>query len=81
MKFEELQNEEMYVMVAPDGSIQVTTLAPDFAMCTAMVHMLHKSGMSKSLQSMLQNGFKVMPVKVTITQNGDEDKAFQKSKS
>ncbi len=78
MKIEELKDDEMYVLCAPDGSIQLTTLAPDFPTCLAMIKLLHKSGLSKSPHEMMISGYTVMPVKVTITQNGDENKALKK---
>lgn len=80
MQIQELNNEEMYALFAPDGSWQAMSLAPDFPTCVAMVKMLHKSGLSKSFHEMTINGFKVMPVKVTIVQNGTEEEGFQKAK-
>jgi len=77
MKIEELKNEEMYCLFTPDGSAQLTTLAPDFPMCVAMIRMLHKAGMGESFHELLKvKGFMIMPVKVTIVQNGDENKPF-----
>lgn len=80
MKIEELIEEEMYVLVAPDGSTQISTLAPDFAMCVAFTTMLGKEGISEPLHEMLEKGFTIMPVKVTIKANGTEDEGFQKAK-
>jgi hypothetical protein len=80
MKVDELKNEEMYVLVAPDGSIQLTTLAPDYAMCIGMAQLLAKSGIGQPVGEMFEQGFEVMPVKVTILQNGDAESAFQKAK-
>ena len=80
MKVDELKNEEMYVLVAPDGSIQLTTLAPDYAMCIAMGELLASKGISQSVASMFEQGYEVMPVKVSILQNGDAETAFQKAK-
>ena len=66
-----MQNEEMYVMVAPDGSPQFATLAPDFAMCIAMIKLLHRKGISKSYHEMVVAGeYKILPVKVSLVANG-----------
>lgn len=78
MEIEELQESEMYVLCAPDGSIQLTTLAPDFPSCVGFIKLLHKSGMGKSFHALMLEGFKVMPVKITIKQNGDKNTAFKK---
>jgi|GEM_PF-4473291 len=80
MKIDELLDEEMYVLTAPDGSIQLTTLAPDFAMCVAMTTILGKAGFSQPLDKMFKQGFEIMPVKVTIRQNGTAESGFQKAK-
>lgn len=75
---EEIHNESMYVMVAPDGNAQLTTLAPDFAMSLAMINVMADIGYSKPWVVLTTQGYKVLPVRVTITQDGDENKAFQK---
>lgn len=81
MQIEEMQNEEMYVLVAPDGSCQLSTLAPDFPMCIAMVKLLHQKGISKSYHEMVVMGeYEIMPVKVTIVANGTAEEGFQKAK-
>lgn len=81
MKIDELKNEEMYVLVAPDGGIQLTTLAPDFATCVAMCQLLASRGIGQPVDKMFEQGFEIMPVKVTIIQNGDAESGFQKSKA
>lgn len=78
MYFEDVINEEMYVLVAPDGSWQAMTLASDFPTCVGVIKMLHKKGLSKSFHELLMKGFKVLPVLVTMVQNGDENKPFSK---
>jgi len=81
VNFEEIQNEEMYVLVAPDGSCQLSTMAPDFPMCIAMVKLLHQKGISKSYHEMVVIGdYKIMPIKVTVVANGTEEEGFQKFK-
>lgn len=79
MKIEEVKNEEMYCLFAPDGSWQSMTLSPDFATCVAVLTMLYKYKLSEPLPKLLKQGFKIMPIKVTFVQNGDENKAFNKN--
>lgn len=80
MKMEELQNEEMYCFVAPDGTPQLSTLAPEFEMCIGFAEMMASTGLVKSSLQMFDEGFKVLPVKVSITQNGTEEEGFQRAK-
>jgi hypothetical protein len=78
MKIEELNEEEMYCLFAPDGTWQPMTLAHDFPTCMAVIKLLHKAGLSKSFHELaVLKGFKVMPIKITMVQNGDENKPFQ----
>lgn len=81
VKLDELKNEEMYCLVAPDGSAQLTTLAPDFPTCLGMVKLLHSKGLGQSYHELcVLKGFQVLPVKVTILQNGTADEGFKKAK-
>jgi hypothetical protein len=80
MKMEEMKDEEMYVLVAPDGTPQVSTLAPDYAMCLAMIRMFALSGMGASLEKLFGQGYHVLCVKITMTQVGDEHSAFDQSR-
>ena len=75
-----MNNEEMYVLAAPDGSCQVMTLSPDFPTCMAVIKLQHKAGLIDSFHKLTMKGFKIMPVKVTIVQNGTEEEGFQKAK-
>ena len=80
MKIEEIKNEEWYALFATDGSFQGMTLAPSFEMCVAMIKMLHKAKMSESFHELVKvRGFKIMPIKLTILANGDENKAFERT--
>ncbi len=63
---EPITAEEFYVWVAPDGTIQPQTLAPDFVMVIAMTKMLHKKGVAQSMFEMERKGFTIERVKVTI---------------
>lgn len=81
MKFQELIEEEMYVLVAPDGSWQAMTLAPDFVTCVAQIRLMHQHGIGKSFHELVKvKGFRILPVKVSMIQNGTEDEGFQKAK-
>lgn len=81
MKFIEVKEEEMYVLVAPDGSWQGMTLAPDFATCIAMIKLMHSKGLSKSYHDLCKvNGFQILPVIVSMKQMGDEKSGFQWAK-
>lgn len=80
MVIEEIKDQPMCALFAPDGSWQGMTLAPDFPICLAQIKMLHKAGLSQSYHVLSTKGFKVMPIKITMTQAGDEETAFQNAK-
>lgn len=77
---DELKNEEMYCLVAPDGSAQISTLAPEFAMCLGMAELMASKGLGQPVAEMFSKGFTVLPVMVTILQNGTADEGFKKAK-
>lgn len=80
MKIKEVKNESMFCLFAPDGSWQASTLAPDFPTCVAMIRLMHQKGLSESFHELCSvKGFKIMPIKVSFTQDGDENKPFQKT--
>jgi hypothetical protein len=73
-----VQDEQFYALFATDGSFQSMTLSPDFPTCVSLIKLLHKKGMSHSLHELLNvRRYKILPVKVTIVQNGDENKPFK----
>ncbi len=77
MNIQKVENEEMYCLFAPDGSFLSNTLSPDFPSCVAFIKMLHKKGLGKSFHQLcVVDGFKIMPVKVSLVINGDENKPF-----
>ena len=78
MKIQELQEEEMYCLFAPDGNWQGMTLAPDFASCVGVIKMLHKCKMGQSYHELSMKGFKILPVTVSIPQNRDDHTPFKK---
>lgn len=80
MIIQDVTSQEMYCLFAPDGSWQAMTLAPDFATCVAQLRMLHKVGMSESFHELVKvRGFKILPIKVSFVQSGDENKPFAKA--
>lgn len=80
VKLDELKNEEMYCLVAPDGSAQISTLASEFAMCLGMAELMASKGLGQPVAEMFSKGFTVLPVMVTILQNGTADEGFKKAK-
>jgi hypothetical protein len=69
----------MYCLFTPDGFWQPTTLSPDFPTCVGVIKMLHKAGLGKSLHELTVIGkFKILPIKISFIQDGDENKAFNK---
>lgn len=81
MKMQEINNEEMFCLVAPDGTAQLSTICPDYAGCVGWVNFLSLVGMSKGLDEMINEGFQILPVKLSIIQNGTEKDAFEKGKA
>lgn len=80
MKMQELANDEMYCLVAPDGTPQLSTLAPDYALCIGFCAALSSVGMTKHPATLFEEGFVILPVKVTIIQTGNQEDAFQAGK-
>lgn len=80
MKLQETNEQDMYVLVAPDGSWQGMTLSPDYETCMGIIRTLHKAKMCESYHEMVKiRGFEILPVKVTIKQNGTAEEGFQKA--
>lgn len=73
----ELLNEEMYCLIAPDGTPQTMFLAPDVPSCIGLMRLLHKHGVSESFHVLNLKGFKILPVSVTITQTGTEKEGYE----
>jgi hypothetical protein len=80
MKFEELKEEEMYAFVAADGAIQVPSLAPDFQTSLGFMELLASRGISKPVAELFNLGWEILPVKVTIIQNGTAQEGFARAK-
>lgn len=81
IKFENVISEEMYVLVAADGSWQGMTLSPDWATCMAVIKLLHKKGLSRSYSELSLKGFQVLPVRVSMIADGTAEEGFQRAKS
>lgn len=80
LKLVKFQDEEMYVLVAPDGNPQISTLAADFEMCLAFGQLLASKGISEHPAKLFKKGFQILRVKVTMEQMGDAESAFQAAK-
>lgn len=80
MKFEELKDEEMYVLVAPDGTPQLSTLAPDYAQCIAFCQLLATKRITQPIEALFKQGFEILMVKVNMAQMGDAEAAFLAAK-
>lgn len=67
MKIEEMHEEIMFALFAPDGAIQLMTLAPDVVSCIAQIKVMHKRGLCQSFHELIKvKGFEILPVIVTI---------------
>lgn len=65
-KFVEPINDPMYGWVSPDGSIQMSLVAPDLPMLFGITKLYSKSGMVKSAKQMTNEGFTIHKLKVSI---------------
>lgn len=81
MEFQKFENEDMVVLVAPDGHPQPMTLAEDFPTCVAVIELQAKAKLGKPFAKLLNEGFKILPVKLSMTQSGDENTAFDAAKA
>ena len=71
----------MYVLVAPDGTPQLTFIAEDLAMCVAMINLFAETKRCKSFGQMINEGYEIVPVEVSIIQTGTAEEGFQKAKA
>lgn len=65
--FKEIKNVKFYGMIAPDGTVQLSTLTPSPVMTNAMINMLASKGICDSFATMKAKGFKLLPVYITAT--------------
>jgi len=80
MILEELREAEMYVFVSPDGVPQLSTLAPEFAFCVGFAELLADAGIATRPDRMIEQGYKVLPVKVTIVANGTQEEGYARAR-
>ena len=80
MKLEELKDEEMYVLVAPDGTAQLSTMASEYAMCLGFCELMAQKKICESPAVLFKKGFEILRVKVNMSQMGDAEAAFQAAK-
>lgn len=80
MKLDELKEEEMYVLVATDGTPQLSTLAPDYAQCLAFCQLLAHHNIAENPAKLFKQGYEILMVKVSMSQMGDAEAAFLAAK-
>lgn len=80
MQIEEINNEQWVALFAPDGSFQAGTLTPDFATCLGQINLMHLNKMGQSYNRLSIKGFKILPVRLTMIQDGTAEDAFQRGK-
>lgn len=81
LQLQELHEAEMYAFVAPDGSIQLNTVTDDFALTMAICHIMSIAKLGQSPQELFEQGYEVLPVKVTVVQNGTAQEGYTKSRN
>lgn len=64
---DEIKNEDFFALVAPDGSVQLATLADDKITCIALQKMYNSYGFGKSPEQMVKEGYTIQKVSLTIT--------------
>jgi len=80
MKLDELKEEEIYVLVAPDGTAQLSTLAPDYAQCLGFCQFLASKNVCQHPAKLFKQGYEILMVKVSMSQMGDAEAAFLAAK-
>lgn len=80
MILQELKDWEMYVLVAPDGTPQLFSIAPDFETCIAMCELLAKAGICRPLAILFEEKYEILPIKLSIIGNGTAEEGFKIAK-
>lgn len=75
MELDEMYAVPMYVLVAPDGTPQTSTFGQDLPESFAITKLLHKAGYGQHPSTLIKQGFRFIPVKLTIVQNGPVNEA------
>lgn len=65
--FKDIQYRPFYVWVAPDGNLQLATLAESKRMCLAVTRVFHVHGVGVSEETMKAKGFRIEKVYLTVT--------------
>lgn len=73
MALEPIIKEEFYAWVAPDGAIQLATLAAEPVMCLAYTRLLYEKRIGQSPHEMKLKGFKIQKVILTVEAAEDSE--------
>lgn len=68
-----INEQEFYAWIAPDGEIQITTMAEDLVLLNAITRLFSKSGLCKTEAEMRKHGFVIEKVIVTIKNNASQN--------
>lgn len=63
---QEINNEPFVAWVAPDGTVQLPTIAPNHDFCIGYTNMMAAKGLGKSYSEMRKEGFSIMPILLTV---------------
>ena len=69
MKIKEILDRAFYVLVCPDGEIQLNLLSPQKKGCEALIRMLHCSGLGRCPEEMKKEGFVIKKIYLSILNN------------
>ncbi len=75
-----IKEESFTALFAPDGSWQPMATATNMAESIAVIEMLSDFGLATAYPELIKHGFKILPVKITITVTGTEEDAFKEMK-
>ena len=70
MKLDEMHSVPMFVLVAPDGTPQTSTIGQDIAESFAITKLMAKGGYSQTPEALIRQGFRFAPIRLTIVQDG-----------
>ena len=64
-----MNNEEFYMLIAPDGEVQPAVMGETIPDCLGFIKLMHHSRIGQSWHELKMKGFTIEKVKVTITAN------------
>lgn len=67
MEIQPIINEDFCALIAPDGTIQPSSIAEDESTCLGFLKLMHKAGMGMSWHELKMKGFTIQPINLTIT--------------